>query len=453
MTTAEPSSYAVPAEPAAEVALLGAILRKGELPADVEALVYPDDFADPHRAAVYDACVHLARKGRPCDVASVVAVLDAPTKRAMNNGLQLIEFGELAPVGAEMYHAEIVARVGEQRRYLTAGLRVVQLAREGSEQLGDQIRQTVDAVPRGGKHSARPAWEVLAEILDPEILPPGVRLGLGDLDEHINPLQPGAVTAIGARSGVGKTTFALDILRRAAYGQGKRALLVSIEMTDREVWTKVLSAEARVDHTKLLNNHPLTPAEELRVSQAVARLSDGNLFVADVDGLTLADYRVLLREYKPDVTAIDFLGMCTFPKADRHDLAISDFVYGVKRISAEEQCHTMILSQFNRHSAARADKRPVMDDFKDSAGLEHAAHLALLLHRPDQFDVEDRPGEVDVFIGKQRNGTSGQAIHLAAQLHFSQFVQASYRSAPAHTTEPLIDYTQPLRSVDNEDDR
>jgi replicative DNA helicase len=447
----ENASYAVPTEPAAEVALLGAIVRKGELPADVEALVYPDDFADPHRGAVYQACVDLARKGRPCDIASVVSILDAPTKRAMNNGLQLIEFGELAPVGAEMYHAEIVAQVGEQRRYLTAGLRVVQLAREGAEGLGDQIRQAVDAVPRGGKHSGRPAWQVLAEIIDPEILPPGVMLGLGDLDEHINPLQPGAVTAIGARSGHGKTTFALDVLRRAAYVQGKRALLVSIEQTDREVWTKVLSAESVVDHTKLMNNHPLTAAEEVKVSQAVSRISAGNLFVADVDGLTLADYRMLLREFKPDVSAIDFVGMCSFPKSERRDLAIEEFVYGVKRVSAQEQCHTLLLSQFNRQADARTDKRPHMGDFKDSGGLEHAAHLALLLHRPDLYDPEDRPGEVDVIVGKQRNGIAGQTIRLAAQLRFSRFEQATWRPHQAQA-EPTLDYTQPLRSVDNEDD-
>lgn len=438
------SPYEVPANPAAEVALLGAVLRAGALPAEIEAMVLPEDFGDPHRAEVYAAILRLVGKGKPCDHIAVISELDTATRRAMNNGLRLIEFTELAPVGSALHHAEVVAKTAERRRYMTAGLRIIQAARENADDLADLARMSVDAVPRGGKHSARPAWDVLAEIIDPEAIAPGIPLGLADLDDYINPLLPGSITAIGARSGVGKTTLALDILRRAAYRYGKRSLFVSIEMTDREVFTKLLSAEAAVDHTKLLMGKPLLPMEERRVAEAANRIGSGDLVVADVDALTLADFRALVREYRPDVTAIDFLGMCTLPKADRHDLAISDFVYGVKRISSEEGCHTILLSQFNRAADNRTDKRPHMGDFKDSAGLEHAAHLALLMHRPDLVDEEDRPGEVDVFIGKQRNGAAGHVQPLAAQLHYSRFTMLTEQNPPPYRAEPLVDVTQPI---------
>lgn len=438
------SDYDVPTDPAAEVALLGAILRAGELPADIEASVYPDDFADPHRGAVYAAILQLVNAGKPCDYVSVIGVLDVATRRAMNNGLQLLEFSEMAPLGASRHHAEQVASYAERRRYLTAALQVIQAAREGTENLGDLARAAIDGVPRGGKHRQRTAYDVLQEIIDPQALPAGTLLGMPDLDDYINPLLPGSITAIGARSGVGKTTFALDILRRGAYVYGKRTLLISIEMTDREVFTKVLSAEAHVDHTKVMRAEQLNPLEERKVNEAVVRIGDGTLFVADVDGLTLADVRALYREYKPDLAAIDFLGMVTLPKADRHDLALSEFVYGVKRISAEEGCHTMILSQFNRAADGRTDKRPNMGDFKDSAALEHASHLALLLHRPDLYDEEERPGEVDVFVGKQRNGMAGRAIALAATLSYSQFSAMSHRTPPPNWQPEAMDYTQPV---------
>jgi replicative DNA helicase len=378
----------------------------------------------------------------------VISSLDAATLRGTNNGLALVDWTEAAPVSAEIgYHAAVVARVAKQRRYLNAGLRIVQLAREAGDDgdLDDLVRQTVDAVPRAGGHSSRSMWEVMQEIIDPQLLPPGIKLGLLDLDEHINPLLPGAVTAIGARSGVGKTTFALDILRRAAYEQGKRALMVSVEMTDREVGTKLLSAEARVDLHKIQFGHTLNPGEEARIARAVPKIAGGELFVADVDQLTVADYRALVREYRPDITAIDFLGLCTFPKADRHELAVAEFVYAVKAVSAQEQCHTMILSQFNRAADHRNDKRPVMGDFRDSSGLEQAAHLALLLHRPDQFDPEERPGEVDVFVGKQRNGQHGIVVPLAAQLHYSQFTSVSYQAPPQQWRQDgFVDVTEPV---------
>lgn len=444
--------YDVPAAPAAEVALLGAILRLGELPSDVEVLLEPEDFGNPHRGAVFEAIVRLARNGHKCDHMAVISSLSPETMRGTSNGLQLVEWTEAAPVSAEIgFHAAVVARVAKQRRYLNAGLRIVQMARAGDEDddLDDLVRQAVDAVPRAGGHSSRPAWDVLQEIIDPEAIRPGIRLGLADLDQHINPLLPGAITAIGARSGVGKTTFALDVLRRAAYLQGKRSLLVSIEMTDREVYTKALSAEARVDLHKIAFGHALNPGEEARIAQAVPKIGNGEFFVADVDSLTLADYRSLLREFKPDIAAIDFLGLCTFPKADRHELAVAEFVYGAKAVSAQENCHTLILSQFNRAADHRNDKRPVMGDFRDSSGLEQAAHLALLLHRPDQFDPEDRPGEVDVFVGKQRNGQNGFVVPLAAQLHYSQFTSVTHQAPPSWSQDGFVDVTQPLHGQED----
>ena len=188
MTTAqEDPLYDVPTSPAAEVALLGAILRAGELPPDIEAMVLPEDFSDPHRGAVYAAITGLVRKGKPCDHIAVMSELDPQVLRAMNNGIRLLEFTELAPLGSALYHAELVAQSAEQRRFLNAGIRIVQLARAGDDQLRDQVRRLVDAVPRGGRHAQRPAFEVLEEIIDPEALPPGIPLGLPDLDDYINP--------------------------------------------------------------------------------------------------------------------------------------------------------------------------------------------------------------------------------------------------------------------------
>lgn len=439
--THEDAPYEVAAHPVAEQALLGAVLRAGRIDAEIEALVEPDDFTDPHRGAVYAAVVALSRAGKPTDYVSVLAALDPTTARAMGNGLRLVEFAEAAPVGGAEYHAQLVHDFAERRRFQLAGYQIVQAARQGVDQLADVARAAVDAAPRGGRHKQRPIFDVLADVLDPTHTP-GVPLGWADLDAVVNPLRPGSITAIGARSGVGKTTFALDILRHAAYQLGETCLFISIEQTDEEIFGKVLSAQAMVDHHKIINGLPLDPGEEARLAAATNQVGNGKLIVADVDSCSLADVRALVREYRPRFTAIDFLGMMTHPKADRHDLAISETVYGIKAVSAQEQCHTFVLSQFNRAADQRTDKRPNMGDFRDSAGIEHAAHLALLLDRPDLRDPEDRPGEIDVFVGKQRNGPAGHVIPLAAQLQYSRFALLHGRHTPRRPAE-TFDYTEP----------
>jgi replicative DNA helicase len=433
----------VPVAPEAEAAVLGAILLAGRIPPEVEQLLDVEDFYEPALGAVYGAALALVHDGKPCDHVSVLAELDPVTLRATGNGLRLHEFTASAPLGGMEWHAQIVAKTAKRRRHITAAQKIIQAAREDADNLDDFARAAVDSVPRGGASSVRPAWDALQGILDrdPQADVGGIPLGFHDLDGRINPLLPGAITTIAARSGVGKSTLAADILRNAAYRHGKKALYISIEMSEREVYGRVLSAEARIDYTKIRSHGPYTPAEEARMQEAAARIGNGNLAVADVDTLTLSDVHALIRDQKPDVVAIDFLGMMQFAKADRHDLAITETVYGLKRIAKAEQCHLIVLSQFNRGADHRTDKRPVAGDLRDSPALEQASHLMLLLHRPDLIDEDDRPGEVDVIVAKQRDGAAGFTVALAAQLHYSRF--SSLAAEPKPMQAPVVDITEP----------
>lgn len=437
------SDLPVPHE--AEQAVLGAILRAGKLPADVEAILSPDDFADPHKAAVYAAVVDLAKDGHDCDHVAVISRLDPAARRALDNGLQLAEFMETAPVGGTAYHAQIVAKAAERRRYYNAALKIAQAARDEAEDIGGIARAAVDSVPRLLTKPAMSPWDILASIVDPDQEQPGILLGLPDLDDGVNPLLPGAITTIGARSRIGKSTFALDILRRAAYRYKKRCLFISIEMSDREVFQRILSAEAMINANTILKGLPRTPAEERREGEAVTRIAEGSLIVRDVDSLSLSDFRAIVREEKPDLVAVDFLGMMQLEKAERHDLAVTSTVYGIKQVADQEQCHVIILSQFNRSADSRNDKRPVLGDLRDSAGLEQASHLIMLLHRPDLYEEEDRPGEVDVIVAKQRNGKSDFTVSLAATLHYSQFSPLATPWQQAHRPDNVVDITQPTR--------
>lgn len=430
--------------PEAESAVLGAILRNEKVPVEVEVLLNPDDFYDPHLGAVYAAAVRLAGAGKPCTYVAVAAELDAPTRRALDNGIKLIDLSTNAPVGGAEYHAEIVAKDSDRRKYIAYAAQVAHAAREGVEDLDALAHAALAKVPRTTKVDTPVMWDVLGELMDPQADSPGIPYGFPDLDEVLPTMKPGQMTTIAARSGVGKSTLGVDLLRHAAYRLGRKVLMISIEMPVRQVVSRILSAEAKIQHHIIEKNLPRDHSEEQREQEAAARIGNGPLVVVKMVQPTVADVRAVVRQEKPDLVLIDYLGRMQLPKADRHDLALTAVVDGLSNVAATEQCHVIILSQLNRKGDGRNDKRPVIGDLRDTAALEHYSDVVLLLHRPDLYEDGDRPGEVDIIVAKNREGKSGVAVPLAAQLHYSRFTSMAHGAQPT-PSEPVVDITEPTR--------
>ena len=79
------------------------------------------------------------------------------------------------------------------------------------------------------------------------------------------------------------------------------------------------------------------------------------------------------------------------------------------------------LSQLNRGSEQRTDKRPQVSDLRESGSIEQDADMVILLHREDMYDKESpRAGEADLIVAKHRNGPT-KTIELAFQGHYSRF--------------------------------
>ena len=91
---------------------------------------------------------------------------------------------------------------------------------------------------------------------------------------------------------------------------------------------------------------------------------------------------------------------------------VSDFSRQFKLLAKELQVPVVILSQLNRNVEMRADKVPQMSDLRESGSIEQDADVVFLVHRPDAYDKEDRPGEADIIMAKHRNGPT-ETFHLA----------------------------------------
>ena len=80
----------------------------------------------------------------------------------------------------------------------------------------------------------------------------------------------------------------------------------------------------------------------------------------------------------------------------------------------------MALAQVNRSSEDRQDHRPRLSDLRESGAIEQDADTVMLLHRPDYHEPGQHEGVVEIIIGKQRNGPTGE-VTLMYEKQYMKF--------------------------------
>nr|MDT0667630.1 DnaB-like helicase C-terminal domain-containing protein [Micromonospora sp. DSM 115978] len=116
---------------------------------------------------------------------------------------------------------------------------------------------------------------------------------------------------------------------------------------------------------------------------------------------------------------IDYLQLMTSSRRDNRVQEISELSRGLKTLAMELEVPVVVVSQLNRASELRADKRPTLADLRDSGQIEQDGDLVILLYREDAVEKETvRAGEANFIIAKHRNGPTG-TVTVAFQGHYS----------------------------------
>ena len=202
-----------------------------------------------------------------------------------------------------------------------------------------------------------------------------------------------------------------------------------------------------------------------RLYAAMDEINKAKLFVDDNSSLNISQLRSKLRKLKnqhPDIelAVIDYLqimqGMGT---KDRH-LEVSEISRGLKVLARELNIPIIALSQLNRSLEARADKRPMLSDLRESGSIEQDADIILFVYRDDVYlykeekerekrakqegkeftptYIEKEEEEAEIIIGKQRNGPTGH-VKLIFQKKLTRFVDASKNAPPIEIVYENVD--------------
>ncbi len=210
------------------------------------------------------------------------------------------------------------------------------------------------------------------------------------------------------------TAFVLGMAAHAARG-GVPVLFFSLEMSHLELAQRVLCAEARVDANRLRNGK-LADSDWPKISGAIGRVGTAPLYIDDNPNVTVMDIRAKARRMKSTegglgLVVVDYLQLMTGrTSAESRQVEISEISRGLKILARELSIPVVAASQLSRNLEARADKRPMLADLRESGAIEQDSDIVMFIYRDEIYNNEssDR-GTAEILVAKHRNGPTGVA--------------------------------------------
>jgi len=414
--------------------LTGDPLEDPDVVGDVTEICSGGDFYQPRHELIFNAILRLARAGLPAEPISLFDELDrAGSADHAGGAVYLTElFAEAATADYATHYAGIVREHALRRQIIAAGMKVTQLGYDSHDDAAitaDEAQQVLYQATANTSRDQIPLASSLLEDtytwLEDPTRDPGLTTGFTDVDKMLGGIQPGNVIIIAARPGVGKSTFAMDIVRHNTVTHQIPTLFVSLEMSRHELMLRLLAAQGTIP-LQVLKDRTMTPHHWDAFNHASTAITPAPLYFDDRPASTPVDLRTrarrLQRKAGLGLIVIDYLQLLSSGRrVESRQVEVSEFSRQIKLLAKELNIPVIALSQLNRSAEQRADRKPALADLRESGSLEQDADMVLLLHRDDLHDpTSPRKGEADVIIAKNRNGSTGTAA-LAFQGGYSRF--------------------------------
>ncbi|WP_029905802.1 replicative DNA helicase [Mycoplasmopsis opalescens] len=263
----------------------------------------------------------------------------------------------------------------------------------------------------------------------------GIATRYAEFDNITQGLHGGELIVLAARPGMGKTAFALNIATNIASskdrdGRTRKAAFFSLEMAPKQLMIRIYSYISGIELTKLKRPQMLTDEDMYTTITSVKNnvIEKLNLFIDDtVDNdidTIIWKCRRLHKVDKLDLIVIDYMQLISIKgkAGDNRQQEITKISRRLKALSLELNVPILVLSQLNRQTENRENKRPLLSDLRESGAIEQDADLVLFLYREEYYASMRRKDEtnpenealakihgepIELIIAKHRNGATG----------------------------------------------
>ena len=417
----------------AEEIVLSAILHDNNTLPLVMTMLEPEDFYYPMHKLIFTSIVNVYRKNQVVDFTTIwFEIVGNNNQDGIKNKLSTI-------LARSFYQYRIdvcCQKIKEdfvKRKYLAVLHEKIKDVYDPEADIGSILQETAEIslelsgkLRSGNTSGLRIVGEVLPEAISflEELNQDGqdtitCSTGLYDYDKLTGGLLKGGITVVAGRPGSGKTTTTLEILTNVAR-MGKSVALFSLEMSDIQVVLKMLARlnieinpKTQIHASQLFRSKGLSNIGDMGwLASSSEALSELNFWIDPFSNPDVSYIRNKLTELAsskkmPDVVAIDYVGIMKSSNKHLNRAIELDGIMKELRILAKDFNIALIaVAQLNRGIESRQDKKPQIQDLRESGGLENEAAVVTIIHNPRSYNPEsDKILELHVL--KNRYGPTG----------------------------------------------
>ena len=420
----------------AEQSVLGAALLQADIIPELVEHLRPEMFYARQNGQIFAEMVRLSTAGQTVDF---VTLLDAVTGEGVFESadaakVYLTGLAETVPsISNVQAYAKIVQEKYLVRQLMGAAKDILEQSGEepDADLLLESAEQKIYEIRSGRDTSA--LTSISSVIVDTlvnlqKIAGPdrdkyaGIPTGFTYLDTVLTGMGRSDLIILAARPGMGKTSFALNIATNVAKKQKIPVAIFSLEMTQDQLTSRILSAEAGID-SQAFRTGKLKDEDWDDLARASEMLHDAPIYMDDTSGITIPEVKAKIRRInqdpsRPDIglVIIDYLQLMTSGRRTENRVQeISDITRNLKIMAKELNVPVIALSQLSRSAekaTGRSDHRPQLSDLRDSGSIEQDADVVLFLYRQAYYNSHQDGAEeqqadertAECIVAKNRHG-------------------------------------------------
>lgn len=407
-----------------EQSLLGSVIIDPNALDDVVQIISPSDFYIAEHAEIFTALKELFLNSRDIDFVTLVDAL--VTKGVYTESAATEYITQLMHKGNNALNVKDYAKIIKDKSVLRRLIEVCgdisdkAYSEEGdaaelvnyAESLVFEIAQGRDS--KNFRHISDVIGDVyknLHTMATEGEAAQGTKTGFSGVDNVLAGMGNSDLILVGARPGMGKTSFALNIATNVAVQSKKTVCIFSLEMSAEQLVSRIISSEAMIDSVALRTGK-LDAKQWSEIAKTTTKLAGANILIDDTTGLTVTGMKGKLRRVKDlGLVVVDYLGlMQSDRRIDNRVNEVAEISRNLKIMAKELNVPVICCAQLSRGPESRTDKRPMLSDLRDSGAIEQDADVVIFLYKDDYYDKKDTTNDegciAEVIVAKNRHGST-----------------------------------------------
>ncbi len=422
-----------------ERVVLGALMIDSDAFSMVSETLHAETFYEQRNQKIYHAIQSLSMDEKPVDIMTVTEQLKREgTLDEVGGASYIVELSSQVASSVNIeFHAKILQQKYLARQLISYASRLETDAFDETIDVEELMQKAEGSLFELSQKNLRQDYTQIDPILSEavDILQKasattggltGIPSGFERLDETTAGWQKSDLIIIAGRPAMGKTAFALSIVKNIAVDYQAPVAFFSLEMNKVQLVNRLIANVCEITGNKILSGQ-LTDDEWKRLDSKIRLLTGAPIYIDDTPGLSIFELRTkarrLVREEKVKLIVIDYLQLMNANgmRFGNRQEEVSTISRSLKGLAKELNIPIIALSQLNRVVENREGngsegKRPQLSDLRESGAIEQDADMVILLHRPEYYGLRvddkgnDWTGKAQIIIAKHRKGATKDIV-------------------------------------------